>query len=329
MSFDTIPHSNEQMEGFFGQNQQALDEFAEAFDCDWQHQPEALVTHMQRWVQNPIGLEMTPRREQAIWKIFDLTNMRNEIKGPGGMYDQVLIFGAKMHVTEQRTACAYEHLTREEDPVRLKPEGKIVFLGSERIRRPTEGKAVTEVLYAANDCADAWLRMERTKLQDERIATETECGRLSLVRHFGELALQEVVIGEDGHVEDMRLKSPELPQEIILLNGRSVTRDVAGEPRTTTESEIIEWAQRHVSLDFPQRVLVVAGNPYQQRMMLASRRVLRAMGIDNIALEGCGPASPEGLSARAAVREFAKRLWDEVRVPSSAEDASRLGRVPE
>jgi hypothetical protein len=317
MSFEIIPQSPQQTEGFFGQNQHVLDEFSDAFDCDWQRQPEVLVEHMQQWVQNPAEMEMTPRREAAIWKIFDGMNMRDEIQGPGGMYDQVLIFGAKMHVTEQRTACARTHLTRETDPAQLKPDGKIVFLGSERIRRPTEGNAVAEVIYAANNATDAWLHNERAKSRDERIATETACGRLSLVRHFGDLHLQEVVIGSDGHVEDMKLKSPTLTQEIILLNGRSVTRDVAGEPRTTTESEITEWAQRHVRADIPQRALVVAGNPYQARMMLASKRVLRAMGIDNITLEGCGPASPEGLSPRAAVREFAKRLWDEALVPTA------------
>lgn len=317
MSFEIIPQSTEQTEGFFGQNQQALDEFCDVFDCDWQQQPETLVAHMQQWVQDPARMEMTPRREAAIWKIFDGMNMRDEIQGPGGTYDQVLIFGAKMHVTEQRTACAYAHLTRETDPVQLKPDGKIVFLGSERIRRSTEGNAVAEVIHAANNVTDAWLYNERAKPMSERITTETACGRLSLVRHFGDLSLEEVIIGPDGHVEDMKLKSPELPQEIILLNGRSVTRDVAGEPRTTTESEITEWAQRHVEPEIPQRVLVVAGNPYQARMMLASKRVLRAMGVDNVTLEGCGPASPEGLSPRAAVREFAKRLWDEALVPNT------------
>lgn len=269
-------------------------------------------------------MEMTPRREQAIWKIYDAMNMRDEIKGPGGMYDQVLIFGAKMHVTEQRTACAYAHLTRASDPVQLKPDGKIVFLGSERVRRPTEGNAVAEVLDAVSTSADAWLRNERAKSEDERIATETACGRLSLVHHFGELILEAVTIGPDGHVEDMKLKSPTLQQEIILLNGRSVTRDVAGEPRITTESEITELAQRHVRPDYLERVLMVAGNPYQARMMLASKRILRTMGVTTVTLEGCGPASPEGLSPRAAVREFAKRLWDESLVPSSAEGASQV-----
>lgn len=324
MSSEIIPQSSEQTEGFFGQNRQVLDEFSEAFDCDWQQQPEVLVAHMQQWVQDPARMEMTPRREAAIWKIFDVMNMRDEIQGPGGMYDQVLIFGAKMHVTEQRTACAYAHFIRQPDPVLLKPDGKIIFLGSERIRRPTEGNAVDEVLHAAYSSTDTWLCNERAKPRDERVATETACGRLSLVRHFGELVLQKITIGSDGHVEDMKLKSPELTQEIILLNGRSVTRDVAGEPRTTTESEITEWAQRHVRPDIAQRVLVVAGNPYQARMMLASKRVLRVMGVTNVELEGCGPASPEGLSPRAAVREFAKRLWDEALVPNSIEDTNRL-----
>jgi hypothetical protein len=236
------------------------------------------------------------------------------------VYDHVIILGGMKRANDGRTAFAHAQLNRTEDPIALKEGGSIVFWGGPRQAiTHMEAQPATRVLGEIDrqvTSAEPWVGRQQGFPVEERIKTETDQGRLSLLRYFGPTAVASQIHLRLGRAEPSEQISHYVMRndqrtagQLQLMNALPVSRaHLEGKPRHTTKSCAEEWVKM-LDGEQPERVLFVTSNPYVQRTTKDVERVLREAGMGSVELIGCGPAAYDDAPTSLFFGELARLLW--------------------
>lgn len=287
---------------------------------------DGLVEDTQPWVKgdhlealNPV--QTTAEQREQVLADFHKLNMTEAVIPPGGVYDHVIILGGMMRANYERTAFTHAQLNRTEDPMLVREGGSIVFWGGPR-EANTEKEAIPttrllDEIHSDVVSAEPWVQRQRELSVGQRVHTETDQGRLSLLRYFGPAAVASQIhlrLGSGKPLEQVShyvmRNAPVSNGELQVINAPSVSRaQMQGKDRHTTKSCAEEWLTM-LNGSQPERVLFVTSNPYVQRTTNDVRRVLQEAGMGSVELVGCGPAAYDDAPSTLFFGELGRMLWN-------------------
>ncbi len=312
---------------FFDQNKPSLQALFAAAGQNhlWSDSLDELVDATQPWTKgdhfqarNPI--QVSDADAPAVRESFRSLALLDAVYPPSGEYDELVILGGTMRANQERTEFGADLLARAEDPITLTSGGALTFWAGPRKRMDDKELPHTRISLNAVknkevNSLDNWFKRQLYLPESEHILTETEQGRLSLLRYFGEIATARQIHLRLGQSETPNIISHYVmgayqDAQLTLMNALPVSRaDMQGAARHTTESCTLEWLKRKDNLDKPQRVLFVSSNPYVRRTTKVVEQVLRKNNVGTIELTGCGPSAYDDAPMSLLFGEVARLLY--------------------
>ncbi|MGH7203760.1 MAG: hypothetical protein ACREHC_04940 [Candidatus Levyibacteriota bacterium] len=310
----------------------------------WSEDPREFVDYIVRnWAggehgNSPDKEQFTSEQIAAAKPILDKLRLHEEVRPPDGThYDDVVIVGGTTLANYRRVQFIQDLMMNHG----IKADRITLWLGQ---RPRTERDGTNEEMlsptgrFAGNDIKqNPWVQEELKKPPHEQFATETELGRVALLKAVpnGEKLMPKKVdaVGtEENKPPERKFKNIpprvdaayhfevpyQLPdgsthmQKFVIMNAEAVERP-QGDPRHNTESSAKDWLREYAP---PKgtgcKVLFISGNPHTVRTAQDTVHTMKAAGREDIALDIAGTSMAETVPIQSALGEVAWLIFKDV-----------------